>query len=73
MSESVWHEPIKTLNGVALTVGQAMTLRVALSGFDMSLAAEGLGDDEHGIAMTKAYRARVQDLWKIINARQEEG
>lgn len=39
-----------TINGLALTRGEVMTLRVALTSFDTDC-----GDDEHGKAMTKAY------------------
>lgn len=39
-----------TINGLALSRGEVMTLRVALTSFDCDC-----GDDEHGKAMTKAY------------------
>lgn len=50
-----------TINGRALTTGQAMTVRVALESFALSLR-DGLGDDEHGKAMTAAYIARVEEI-----------
>jgi len=55
-------EPIKTLNGVTLSIGMAMTIRVALESFSDSLVHDGLGDDDHGRAMTKGYLARIQEL-----------
>jgi hypothetical protein len=58
-------EPIKTLNGIALSIGQAMTLRVAIESFAISLVHEGLGEDEHGRAMTKAYLTRINELRAI--------
>ena len=61
-------EPIKSLNGIPLGIGQAMTLRVALESFAHSLQYEGLGDDEHGQAMTKAYLAKIGELRRIIYA-----
>ena len=59
-------EPTITINGVTLSQGQAMTVRVALSAFAMDLR-DGLGDDEHGKAMTAAYRARLSEILKIIH------
>ncbi len=64
---SEWHEAAMTINGVPLTEGQALTVRVALE----SLAAElvsteaALGDDEHGRRMTAAYLARIAELRKL--------
>lgn len=56
-------EPTITINGTTLTTGQAMTLRVALGSFLMSLSGENpLGDDEHGKAMTAAYQARGREI-----------
>jgi len=63
--ERAIEEPIKAVNGVRLTVGQAMTLRVALETFAMSLN-DGLGNDEHGKNMMAAYRARVIELRRIM-------
>jgi hypothetical protein len=45
-----WKEAVVTVNGKTLTVGESMTLRVALASFDCDC-----GDDEHGLFMTKAY------------------
>ncbi len=58
-------EPDITINGQKLTEAQAMTVRVALSDFYTGLEA-GLGDDEHGKRMTAAYRARLEELFRII-------
>jgi hypothetical protein len=58
-------EPDITIGGVPLTVGQAMTVRVALGSFAMSLD-EGLGDDEHGRRMTEAYRERLRELFQLM-------
>ena len=59
-------EPIKTLNGATLSIGMAMTLRVALESFAFFLREEGLGDDEHGRTMTSSYLARINELREII-------
>lgn len=59
-------EPAIIINGVRLTTGQAMTVRVALGSFAMSLN-DGLGDDEHGRQMTAAYRERLRELFQLMN------
>ena len=66
MSDSNTTETSVTINGSPLTVGQSMTLRVALETFAFSLKGEGCGDDEHGRAMTAAYMAAIQDIRKLI-------
>jgi hypothetical protein len=53
-------EPEITINGTVLTVGQAMTVRVAVSNFAASL-------DEHGGAMTQAYQARVSEIISLMS------
>lgn len=58
-------EPNIVINGKLLTVGQAMTVRVAIGSFLMSLE-EGLGDDEHGKAMTEAYRTRIREICGLM-------
>lgn len=55
-------EPAITISGQLLSVGEAMTVRVALESFAMNLVSDGLGDDEHGKAMTAAYLARIEDI-----------
>lgn len=54
-----------TINGVELTVGQAMTIRCALNSFGASLADGGLGDDEHGNTMTEIYLANIREIMGI--------
>lgn len=58
-------EPEIIINGKVLTIGQAMTVRVALGSFAISLN-EGLGEDEHGRRMTAAYRERLRELFAIM-------
>ncbi len=58
-------EPIITLNGRLLTQGESMTIRVALQSLYMTLE-DGLGDDEHGKAMTEGYRACIRNINQII-------
>ncbi len=54
-------EPDIIINGVQLTAAQAMAVRVAVSSFDVDC-----GDDEHGIAMNKAYEARINEVFRIM-------
>jgi len=55
-------EPTITINGVVLTTGEAMTMRVALEAFATDLLEHGLGDDEHGRAMTESYIAAIRTI-----------
>ena len=56
-------EPVITINGHTLTLGEAMTVRVAIGSFILSLQEEGLGDDPHGKFMTDAYMDRCRDIY----------
>jgi hypothetical protein len=58
-------EPIVTINGTALTVGQAMTVRVAIENMAMNLK-DGLGEDEHGRFMTRAYRENIVIIRRLM-------
>jgi hypothetical protein len=58
---NTWQEPRITINGVELSIGQAMTMRVALSAFDCDC-----GDDEHGKAMTAGYKARTNEIFRLM-------
>jgi hypothetical protein len=55
-------EPAIAINGVRLTDPQAMTVRVALESFAITLATEGLGADEHGRLMVAAYEAQIREI-----------
>ncbi len=55
-------EPIITMNGLMLTESEAMTVRVAVESFSMSLHHEGLGDDEVGESLTKAYMMNIDRI-----------
>jgi hypothetical protein len=60
------NEAIVTINGVQLTVGQSMALRVAVGSFAQSMQDNGLGDDAHGKAMAEAYIARIAEIESLI-------
>lgn len=59
-------EPDIIINGTRLTKGQAMAVRVAVGGFVIELQQNGLGDDEHGKAMTAGYLARLNEIFKLM-------
>ena len=65
---SVKDEPIITVNGIRLTDAQAMTVRVAIESFAMSLKTDGLGDDAHGKNMVALYRDRISEMRRFIYA-----
>lgn len=50
------------INGVTLTEAQSMAVRVAIESFDSGLRADGLGNDEMGVAMAKAYIERIEEI-----------
>jgi hypothetical protein len=56
-----------TINGVELTVGQAMTVHVALQNFAIDMKQpDALGDDHHGKVMRESYLNRIAEINKII-------
>lgn len=60
-------EAIITVGGVTLTPSQSMTVRVAICSFVSDLMEKGLGDDEHGKFMTKAYLENCRTIEKMID------
>jgi hypothetical protein len=64
--EAKWPpEPIITVNGTALTIAQAMTVRVALETFAMSLA-DGLGPDEASKAIAEGYLSAIRSIRQLM-------
>jgi hypothetical protein len=60
-------EPDIVINGVRLSIGEAMTLRVQVaSGLYHYADPNVLGADEHGRAMTQAYRRSLSNIQKIM-------
>jgi len=56
-----------TINGVALTSAQAMTIRVACAAFDEEMRnPDALGDAEHGRRMTAAYLTRLAEIIPLL-------
>jgi len=56
------NEPIITINGTTLTVGQAMTVRVAIEANLNQIRQYGLGDDEVGKDIADLYIKRSQEI-----------
>lgn len=59
-------EPFIVINGVRLTQGQAMTLRVAIESFAADLRDNGLGTDEPGIAISSVYLQRIGEIRRLL-------
>ena len=55
-----------TINGVAITHSQSMTVRVALASFNTNLSVDGLGSDEHGKFMTESYLKNCKEINRFI-------
>ena len=64
-------EATVTVNGITLSEGEVMTLRVALNDFRADLESKGkdaLGADEHGRAMVEGYKqCALQTLIRLSN------
>lgn len=61
------NEATITINGVELSVGQVMTLRVAATAYWNELQDNDfLGTDEHGRRMVVAYRDRLAEILAMM-------
>lgn len=58
-------EPEIIINGVKMSEGEAMTIRVAIGSFSISLQ-DGLGDDETGRAICEGYQNSITDINKVM-------
>jgi hypothetical protein len=65
MDSKEWKEADMTINGQKLSVGQSLTIRIAIESLAMMLHS-GLGEDEHGRAMTENYYKRIEEIRKLI-------
>ena len=61
-----WEEPKITINGVELSHGQSMTVRVALEAYAMQLSTDGLGEDPTGKDITQNYLNRIDEVRRMI-------
>lgn len=59
-------EPTITVNGYQLSLGQAMTVRVALETFALTLSHEGLGSDQTGKGICAGYLARINEIRSMM-------
>lgn len=57
---------IITINGHTLSPGHIVTIKVALESFAMDLKDSGLGDDQHGLTMTRLYLDRIAEIRSIL-------
>lgn len=57
-------EPTITVNGEVLSLGQVMTVRVALTSFVDQMRTEGLGEGYQGL--TEGYIARGQEVLEMM-------
>ena len=60
-------EPTITINGVKLNNAEAMTVRVAIASFHMTIDFDGLGEDEHGKFMAKAYKGCLRSIHEALS------
>lgn len=60
------HEPTITVNGYTLSTAEAMTVRVALGNFAISLYEEGLGDDDIGRGLCAGYLAAIRTITQLM-------
>lgn len=58
--------PIVTINGIELTPGQVMTIRVAVIDFKIFLQQEGLGDDDMGKALAASYLENAVGIISLL-------
>lgn len=63
-----WTEADVTINGVELSFGQSMALRVAASSMMMELMDEyaALADDATGRGIAKGYRERLSEVLALM-------
>ena len=59
-------EPLIVVNGITLSEGQSMAVRVAVTAFILDMEENGLGDDEHGTKMAQLYIDRLREVNSII-------
>jgi len=64
----MWTEADITINGIKLTFGQAMSLRVAITDFYSQMEEpDALGGDEHGLKMAQGYHDRLKEVLALIS------
>jgi hypothetical protein len=56
-----------TISGIQLTLGESMTVRVAVQAFAASLAADGLGEDKLGKDLCEGYLKNIRRINELIS------
>lgn len=60
-------EPEIIIDGLRLTEGQSMAVRVAIGSYAMEMSVKGaLGDDDTGEAIRKGYRDRLAEVGRLM-------
>lgn len=59
-------EPNIVVNGVTLSTAEAMTVRVALGSFAITLQ-EGFGEDPSSVALVEGYQRCIDRIHHIIH------
>ena len=60
-------EPHTIINGMELTSGQSMAVRVAVTSFYQEMGdKDALGDDEVGRKLASGYRDRLMEVLKLM-------
>jgi len=62
-----FNEPIIIIDGVRLSPGEAMTVRVAVISFAEEMAPGCLGDDDHGKKMQEGYLGCAHSVLDIMH------
>jgi hypothetical protein len=65
-------EPRISINGVLLSEGQTIAVRVACEAFITEMRSKGLGDDEHGKTMARLYTDRLIEVRGLIFAEDRQ-
>ncbi len=65
-------EPEVIIDGKRLSVGEAMTLRVAISSFISDLSQNGLGEDDTGKAICDGYIRNGRSILGKMNCFKQQ-
>jgi hypothetical protein len=60
------------INGTTLSLGQSMTLRIAVTAFLVDMQENGLGGDAEGIAVAKINESNCSEIIRLISDRRRD-
>jgi hypothetical protein len=60
------NEPKITINGITLSISQAMILRLAICDFNTAVTEQGLGDDDIGRSIAAGYIQKSREVIKLM-------